>query len=124
MDATQIHLTETPPVACASCYGQYTDRAHVDFGATYDGPVLNQVDVISTGVTNVQIDELIICDHCLNAAAALIGLVDPGETTEQLKEMAGRIETLSERLAGAMALLDAKEKSEAKRKSLLIEMKG
>jgi hypothetical protein len=122
-DATSIHLT-SPPVACAACYAQYPDRQHVDFGATYDGPVLNQLDVISTGVTNVQIDELIICDKCVSDAAALLGLKDPGKMKAQIDELVARVEDLSERLAGAMALIDAKEKAEAKRASLLAEMKG
>lgn len=123
MDATQIHLAETPPVACASCYGQYPDLRHVDFGAAFDGPVLNQTDVLVSGMTNVQIDDLIICEECLRAAAALIGLAEHDQMRELLDDMRARNDELAERLEGALALIDAKEKTEAQRETLMEQIR-
>jgi hypothetical protein len=63
----KIRLTGTP-VACASCYGQYVDRRHVDFGASTDGAVLAGPSNIAGG-KGQSIDEVIVCDECLAAAA-------------------------------------------------------
>ncbi len=123
MDAQKIHLAERPPVACASCNGQYPDRQHVDFGAGYDGPVLNEAEVIANGTMNMQIDELIICDECLRAAAALLGLAEPGEMRGLLEDMQERNTELTERLNGAIAALDAKEKADKTRETVLESIK-
>jgi hypothetical protein len=40
LDAAQIRLC-SPPAACSSCYGQYPQRRHVDFGASWDGRAHN-----------------------------------------------------------------------------------
>lgn len=62
------------PTACAACGGQYPDRKHVDFGAAWDGPVLNQAEVISEGVTPMQIDDLKVCETCVREAAEVLAL--------------------------------------------------
>lgn len=51
-------IADVPPSACAACFGQYTDRRHVDFEAAWDGPVLD-------GSVKVAIDDLVICENCL-----------------------------------------------------------
>lgn len=92
-DAAQIRLAETPPPACAACNGQYPERRHVDFGASYDGPVLD-------GAKAMQIDDLIVCEECLSAAAALIG-TSP-EQIERERQAKERAENTAQRLAGAL----------------------
>lgn len=118
-DATKIHLAERPPVACAACYGQYTDREHVDFGATYDGPVLNVPDVLTKGAINVQIDELVICDECVRAAAALLGLARHEDLEGLLGDMHAKLTEQSERLRGALAYIETLETAATQREALV-----
>jgi len=73
-----MHVSERTE-HCAACYGQYTDRRYVDFEAAYDGPVLD-------GAIKVAIDDLVICEHCLQAAAKMIGLVKAPDLVKALEE--------------------------------------
>jgi hypothetical protein len=82
----KIRLTGTP-VACASCYGQYTDRRHVDFGSSTDGAVLAGPSNIAGG-KGQSIDEVIICDECLTAAAVET-LEQAAQTRERLAALIG-----------------------------------
>jgi hypothetical protein len=107
-DAAKIRLADTPPAACSSCFGQYPDRRHVDFGASWDGPFLTgQV----TGATTVSIDDLVICDGCLTIAARELGLVEPGEMKQALMDAAAAQETLAERLYGALRYIQTLEQT-------------
>lgn len=123
MDATKIHLAERPPVACASCRGQYTDRQHVDFGADYDGPVLNAEQVIQLGTPNVQIDELVICDECMRAGAALLGLADNDRLKGLLADMNAQLTETGEKLRGALAYVNTLETQIEQRDSLQSALK-
>lgn len=49
---------------CASCY-TFTNKRLVDLGAAFDGPVLE---------TGMQIDDLILCEDCVRAAAEALDL--------------------------------------------------
>jgi hypothetical protein len=98
-EATKIRLASPPPSYCSSCYGQYTERRHVDFGAAYDGPVLEGVE----GGVPASIDDLVICEECLAAAAKVIGYDDAAKLNEQIAAQADQLGELTERLAGAMA---------------------
>lgn len=122
-DATKIHLAELPPVACASCAGQYPERLHVDFGSSFDGPVLNSEQVIALGVMNVQIDELIICDECLRAAAALLGLAANERMKDMLADMSDQLTATGEKLRGAIAYIDTLEKQAGARENLAAMLK-
>jgi hypothetical protein len=109
----KIRLTETPPVRCSSCYGQYPDRTHVDFGAAWDGPTFPD-DEVAGGVI-VTVDDLIICEDCLRDAGRLLGLEDPGDAARHLAELEGQAEELRERLLGAMDYIAALEGAAARR---------
>lgn len=85
-----MKIADTPPVHCAACYGAYTDRRHVDFEASYDGPIVEggyagEDGRVETHIP-VSIDDLIICDKCLTDAARLIGLGDVERLTAQLAD--------------------------------------
>lgn len=112
-DATSIRIAEVPPVVCSSCGGQYPQRTHIDFVASWDGPVLKDV----AGGVNVSIDELIICDECIRTAAAFLELVDPAETEAQLASALERNQELLERFTGAMQYIEKLEASFATRKA-------
>ena len=75
--------TRKPP-ACASCFQQVAER-YVDFESAYDGPVL------PGKAGPVPIDDLVICEKCLESAFALI---DP----QGLKETIGELETVTKDL--------------------------
>ena len=49
---------------CAACYS-FTNKRLVDFGAAFDGPVLE---------TGMQIDDLILCEDCVRSAAQTLEL--------------------------------------------------
>jgi hypothetical protein len=115
-DAAKIRLADKPPVACASCHGQYVDRRHVDFGAAYDGPMLPNEEV--AGGNMVSVDDLIVCEDCLKTAAAVIGLSDPADVQGELDQMVAQHEQVTERLAGAMAYINRLESANRERDTL------
>lgn len=106
--AAKIHLAETPPVACSSCGGQYTDRVHVDFGAGWDGPMVAPGDV--AGGKMVSVDDLIVCDQCVQAAASLVGMGDTEELEARVVGLNERLTDTGQRLGKA---LEAVEKLQA-----------
>lgn len=110
----KFHLASPPPSHCSSCFGQYTERRHVDFSANYDGPVLQNV----VGGVMTSIDELIICETCLTHAAKLIGLEPPGESQQELEQLRERLVEMSERHLGALAYIATLEKAQEQRESL------
>jgi hypothetical protein len=69
-------IAERDPFFCASCHGRPEGAVYVDFEAYYDGPVINAEDNIKA-----TIDDLIICNECLDTAARLLGYV-PESTDE------------------------------------------
>ena len=111
-----------PPSMCSSCYAQQPDKRHVDFSSSWDGPVLTTGS--EQNPTRVSIDELILCEDCLATAAKVIGLENPQQAMAERDEAVARAEELSERLAGALKALDAKEKADTARASLLDELKA
>lgn len=98
----KIRLAPTPPSHCSSCFGAYPQRRHVDFGASFDGPVLPS-GLEASGVNGVSIDDLIVCEDCLATAAREIGFGDVAALTKQIEQQAAHAEELTERLAGAIA---------------------
>ncbi len=76
-----MRLAETPPRYCASCYGQYPDKRHVDFESAFDGPVFKDKG------TNYPVDDLIICEDCLAAAAKKIGYIQRDEILKENFEL-------------------------------------
>lgn len=63
------------PLHCSNCFGQEACR-HVEFPAAFDGPVVNQLAVVTEpGVEAIAIDDLVLCERCLKVAAKIIGFV-------------------------------------------------
>lgn len=98
-EATRIRLASPPPSHCSACFGAYPQRRHVDFGASYDGPVLENV----AGGVPASIDELVICEDCLATAAKVIGYADATAKDGQIAQQTAQLQEVTERLAGAMA---------------------
>lgn len=82
------------PAYCASCY-QAEPVRYVDFEAAYDGPV------IPGAPAHVAIDDLVICENCLNEAFMLL---DPQGKDETISELVQMVEDLQ-------AEIDAKDKA-------------
>jgi hypothetical protein len=99
-----LKIPDTPPVRCSSCFGQYVERRHVDFEAAWEGPTFKEGIVgeggeIENGIL-VSVDDLIICEDCLKAAAALLGLKDPDELAEYAETLEKRVDELLEQVRG------------------------
>jgi hypothetical protein len=109
LDAAQIRLC-SPPAACSSCYGQYPQRRHVDFGASWDGPVLNDGSD-ERFIIRASLDELILCEDCLRRGAEQLGLVDPDEQTAMLETQRDALQRMAEENAGLRAHNDALAKA-------------
>ena len=73
-----MKLALTPPAYCAGCFQHYTDERHVDFEAAYDGPVIPGTP------SPVPIDDLILCERCVKAAADKLDLKGQIEELERL----------------------------------------
>lgn len=117
--AAKIHLTDRPPVACASCNGQYPERRHVDFGADYDGVSLPPEMLEGyTGTKFHHVDDLIICDECLTAGAAALGLGDLAEAEATLDDAVARIGELNIKLDQAVAYIESLEAAQKARQTL------
>lgn len=75
-------LTSTP-VYCASCYQQDPTARHIDFSAAYDGPVI-------PGSPKIVIDDLILCEKCLQTA---FDILDPQGLKVEIERLVDFLET-------------------------------
>lgn len=91
------------PAYCASCYQQDPVR-YVDFEAAYDGPV------IPGAPAHIAIDDLILCENCLNQAFALLDPQGKDETIAELvqivKDQQAEIAAKDKMLTGATATIE------------------
>lgn len=88
--ATQIRY-------CASCHNQNVKLRHVDFDAYWDGPTFEDKELKLT----VAIDDLIICEDCLAAAATLLGFVDDSKMREENEELGRALDEKNKQLQAA-----------------------
>ena len=91
----KIKLAEVPPTYCSSCFGQMPQDRHVDFGAYWDGPVIEPKNT-ENGVQQVQIDDLVICETCIIRAAGILGLVNAPDLVEQVRHLKARVQHLEQ----------------------------
>lgn len=123
-DAAKIHIAERPPVYCSSCHQQKPDERHVDFGAYYDGPVMQ---LAGGGQDAVAIDDLVICETCMKAAANAIGYVNAPALQTEINRVKRIQERLSQRNAALAAslrkVLDANATLVQQRQSSLDEVR-
>ena len=82
-----MRLADPKPPFCAACFQHSTDT-HVDFEASYDGPVIEK-DGIKTPV-----DDLILCESCVRSAANLLGMLDPEMLLKLIQDAEGEIREL------------------------------
>lgn len=58
-----MRLASRPPIRCSGCYGQYPDRAHIDFESAYDGPTTD-----ASNPRAPKLDWVVLCEECVRAA--------------------------------------------------------
>src|SRR4051812_33537889 len=100
-DNQRIRLAEIPPTHCSSCFQQKPQQRHVDFSAFWDGPVFGDQEV--AGGRKVVIDDLILCDDCVRAAAELLGFADVEREREEIHRLKSEIQNAQDKLALALA---------------------
>ena len=86
------------PAYCSACFSAKPQMRHIDFECVWDGPVINVEDGI-----RVQVDDLIVCEDCLSAAAARLDIANAGAA--RISELENRVFELDARRAHAEAAL-------------------
>ena len=107
-----MRVTEITPTHCSSCFAQKPDETHVDFEASWDGPVFNTAEKGSEP-TFVAIDELIVCESCLRQAGALVQLKPAARIEAEKAQLEDRNRELAERLNGALDHIARLEEAQA-----------
>lgn len=98
MPEHRIHLEDTPPPCCSACYQPQPEKRHVDFSASTDGPVTNVIPDGSLGVVGHVVDEIIVCEVCIETAARLLGLEDVTKLRAELDAANERNDALHDQL--------------------------
>jgi hypothetical protein len=117
--AAKVRLADPPPPRCSSCYGQYPDRKHVDFGADYDGAVFETPGENRSVYT---VDDLILCDGCMANGVRALGwaLEDP----ERTRALEARVQNLSDQLDGALRHIKLADEEHRSREQLARQLNG
>lgn len=71
-----MKIADSTPAFCSACYGQDPEAIYVDFESSWDGPIVDEGNGMK-----ISIDDLVICETCLLAAANMNGL----DSTKDLK---------------------------------------
>lgn len=114
MAADRIHIAQPAPAHCTGCFQAKPHMRHVDFGAFYDGPVMQA----AIGTLPHVIDDLILCEDCLRDAGRLVGLGDATQLNERIEALEQLRNDLGERLTAALAHIDQLEKALVTREQL------
>lgn len=92
-------LASRTPVACAGCYGQYPERAHVDFRSAIEG---RQVD--PTNPRSPHVDWVVLCENCISAGFRL--LPEQRDRTDQLQRRIAQLEERCEQVENFASTLE------------------
>lgn len=57
-----MRVADPNPVYCSCCFQQQPNEVHIDFEVAWDGPVINEDGL------RVPIDDLYLCETCLEGA--------------------------------------------------------
>jgi|DEB0MinimDraft_3_1074331.scaffolds.fasta_scaffold05315_3 hypothetical protein len=88
-----MRIAESVPAFCSACYGQEPDAIYVDFESAWDGPIIDDANGMK-----ISIDDLVICERCLLAAANLKGLDATKDLREENLELGVLVEKLEEKI--------------------------
>jgi hypothetical protein len=98
-------IADPKPVVCSVCLQppmvRDNELVYVDFEVFYDGPVVTRYgERAESGQTVAHpVDDLIICEECLRAGAALIGLADSEKTDAVIDDMRAEIDALKKEIS-------------------------
>lgn len=59
-----MKVADPNPVYCSCCFQQQPTKIHIDFQVAWDGPVINEDGL------RVPIDDLYLCEDCIESAYA------------------------------------------------------
>lgn len=96
-----MRIAETTPPYCSACFGQEPDAKYVDFESAWDGPVIDEGNGLKQSI-----DDLIICERCLMAAANLKGLDSTKDMREENLELGVLVEKLEEQIKAKDAMIN------------------
>jgi hypothetical protein len=74
-------LLEYGDCYCSACWCQQPEKRHVDYSADNDQGYGNATD------TKVAYDNLQLCEDCMKAGAAIVGMVDADERQQELDNL-------------------------------------
>jgi hypothetical protein len=75
-----MKFADPKPPFCSACYQHSTGR-HIDFEASWDGPVLEDGSKIK-----VSVDDLILCETCVTRAARCSDWTTPRSCASWLRD--------------------------------------
>lgn len=120
MDPGKIRIAPLSPPHCSACFGAKPGMRHVDMGAAWDGPMLEPLEG-AVGVIGHSIDDMVICEECVKAAALLVDMVEPADAPDLVADLAEereRNERLHAELVAAEAHVRRLEDAGASREKL------
>lgn len=96
-----MKIADTTPAFCSACYGQEPNAIYVDFESAWDGPIIDEGNGMK-----LSIDDLVICERCLLAAANLKGLDATKDLREENLELGVLVEKLTEKIKEKDAMIN------------------
>jgi hypothetical protein len=84
-------LADTAPSHCSACFQAGSDKHYIDFEAAYDGPV------IPGSPEPVPVDDLILCEDCLQTAFVLL---DPRGERREIERLESELEEADRHIEG------------------------
>ena len=85
-----VRILEYPPVYCSACWCAQPEKRHVDFNSDNDQGYGGK-DAFDDGIAY---DNLQLCEDCMKAGAALVGMVDSSDRDQEI----AKLETENDRL--------------------------
>src|SRR4051794_23314642 len=116
MAADRIHISEPAPPHCSSCFSAKPQTTHVDFGAAWDGPVIE-----GEGVVQHVIDDLIICADCIRTAGRLVGLGYVEDVSAELNQAETANDNLMETIRNLKGYIGVLESARDNRPDELLD---
>lgn len=96
-----MKIADSTPAFCSACYGQDPECIYVDFESAWDGPIIDEGNGMK-----ISIDDLVICETCLMAAANMKGLDSTKEIKTENLELGVLIEKMQEEIKEKDAMIN------------------
>jgi hypothetical protein len=94
------------PVYCSACFNQDPSRKHIDFDASNDRGWYGE-----NPATQVVMDDLILCENCINEASRLLGWMPVSEVQDKLSSLERRLDDERKRADKATEYSDRMEQA-------------